>query len=444
MTAAEPAPAPTSGEAEAANGAENGDAAAKAKADEAAAKAKAEEEAALAAATAGSFEKAHELVRQMHETLTELKKAKGSDDKEAFAKNQRNVQLQLLALRRTHRLMARAVDMGRAAEAQARRSADAEHAQLETHRYESGCCRAAARRCRAYPTPELSQLRPQLDGVVEIEDVEQEDVDADLAADANGGTLATRLEKERVERLRLAGELEALEKQKALELQAFRERQEHNEDLLEKLRKVEKALEPVCDLIELRPPAIGATPAVDPGKAMKLPLPLQLILTKFQALMSFGAEGGVSVAMEVGTPSAASASAAASESGEPPEKRAKTEAPDGSYVDVRIDLPGSKKQVAHLRFTNMHTSIVTVAVQGDAGDALLEYLWPEDSGRGPLAIHLAAAPLQGQISGRPYLWAQVLGGLRERAVTIAPGLADFGHVAAADVVQRLRARSAEK
>ncbi|CAK0825959.1 unnamed protein product [Prorocentrum cordatum] len=125
-----------------------------------------------------------------------------------------------------------------AQEAAARRAADAEFAHLETRRYESACCRAAARRCRTFPTPRLTKLRPVLEGMDRItEDQEEEG--------ANGvGPLASRLAAEREERERLAAELEELDKDKSTEIDAFMECQRHTNDVSEKLRAVEKALEP--------------------------------------------------------------------------------------------------------------------------------------------------------------------------------------------------------
>merc|ERR1712176_1624369 len=148
------------------------------------------------------------------------------------------MQLQLLAARRAHRAMAKAADAGRVAELAARKAADAEHAHLETRQYESACCRAAARRCRNFPTPQLNQLRPFLDGGKDGEQQQEEDDDDDDEAspeDKENGLLA-RLEAERDERTRLVNELQALEKEKADKFEEFREDAKMNDELTQRLR----------------------------------------------------------------------------------------------------------------------------------------------------------------------------------------------------------------
>merc|ERR1719221_1855039 len=122
---------------------------------------------------------AREAAAQVHETLGALKLLKADtsttpvDVEAANTDNGVNgkagelarvLQLRILALRRSHRAMAKAAELGRTAEAAARRTADAEFAHLETRRHESACFRAAASRCRIMETPHLSEVLPLCEG----------------------------------------------------------------------------------------------------------------------------------------------------------------------------------------------------------------------------------------------------------------------------------------
>lgn len=389
-----------------------------------------------------AFDVAREVVRQLHDVLTRLKAGKAEPEAaENFADVARDMQLQLLALRRAHRSMAKAADTGRAAEAQARRLADIEHAHLETRRYESACSRAAARRCRNFPAPQLTLLRPHLEDGGDVEDLADGDL-ADVAV-ADGGLarigLAARLEAERLERLRLAGELEALEQRKGKDLEALREHERLGAELSSKLRAVEKALEPVCDLIDVRPRPQAA--AVLPQGLAQLPTPLRFIFSKFDALASFGADSGVVVRLQESADGSEDAPAA---------KRQRTEAEGDSKfsarsaVVVEISQAGGGGQASQLRFACVDKggAVVSVAVEGGAGDPLVENLWPEDDGRSPPLVTLANS--SGACTGRPFFWAQVLAGLRDCLVTRAPALMAVDTVSALDVVTRVRARMGEK
>jgi len=396
-----------------------------------------------------AFETAQAAAQQLHECLDRLRAGKAAteniDDSEAsFAATARTMQLQLLALRRAHRAMAKAADAGRAVEVAARRVADAEHAHLETRIYESTCCRAAARRCRAFPTPQLNKLRPLLEGAPTEEEEEQEEEEGEGeegSIEATGTDLAAHLEAERVKRATLFEELETLERQKAKDLKAFREVAEVSDDLGKRLRTVEQALEPVCDRLDLRVrPAGLAQPCAEP-LAQQLPQPLRLVLAKFDILAAFGPSAGVAVSVEAG---------GAVDGQPPPEKRARVEAGAAAAAapaqGVRVELDGAGGQApkAVLRFACPHHSLVTVAAEGC--ETLLDGLWPGDDGRqaGLLALlpadeAAAAAPA----AGRPYGWAQILAGLRETLLVEAPGLQQADGVTAADVVHRVRARTAD-
>jgi len=314
------------------------------------------------------------------------------------------------------------VEVGRSEEAAARRAADAEFAHLETRRYESACCRAAARRCRTFPTPRLTKLRPVLEGMDRItEDQEEEG--------ANGvGPLASRLAAEREERERLAAELEELDKDKSTEIDAFMECQRHTNDVSEKLRAVEKALEPVCELIDMR--RRPETAPLRPGEEelMGLPGPLRLVFNKFDVLAAYGG-GEVSVSAQVGGDG-------------PAEKRRKLAdgggdaalAGAGAAVVVEITAPaeeGTGQAVVAIRFSCPHAQLVAAEAERDGSDALLASLWPQDE--------VIAAPEGVTVtSGKIYAWAQVLSGLRERSLCAIPAILAAEGVTASEVVQRVR------
>jgi len=366
--------------------------------------------------------------------LMRLKAGKANDSFEDVAPAARDVQLQLLALRRTHRAMAKVTDAGRTLEMNMRRLTDVEHAHLETRRYESGCSRVAARSCRGFPTPQLSKLRPLLN-FPEGTDEESSDVDAsDGAPDGASlmrSAIAVSLEAEHSARAQLEGELEALEAQRAQSLQALREREEFSSELASRLRNVERALEPVIDLLELRPKQDripGAPPLPDEAGAMaQLSTPLRLIFSKFDALAATGAEGG-SVTAHI-----ESVSSFDCDRGEQPqEKRARREGSTSRSATVRVDIDATEGgEMVRLYFTNPQPSVITVACKDES---LISGLWQDDDGRA------LAAALTAPTTGQPYYWAQVLAGLRQRCPMVLQTLVQMEAVSATDVVQRVRAR----
>jgi len=393
-----------------------------------------------------AFQTAREAAGQLHECLDRLQAGKHAEEglpAEAFTEIARTVQLQLLTLRRAHRAMAKAADAGRAVENAARRMADIEHANLEERIFENTCCGAAARRCRNFQTPHLNRLKPLLEGAGEEEDEEEdgeqqeEGENGEEKVPGAGSALAARLEAERVKRCSLFAELEALEQKKAKDVEAFREVTKVTDELFTRLGAVEKALEPVCDILPLRPRPTGVAQANGESLA-QLSSPLQIVYAKFDVLAAFGTTTSGSVAVR----------AEGGEDGKPPpEKRAKLESgaaaerrPQGT---VCVEISCGKAAKVVLRFASPHESLVTVAAEGEGGDALAEKLWSgDDGGNASLAAMLpsgeAAAP------GRPYGWAQVLAGLRETLLVQAPALQPAEGVTAADVVQRVRARVADK
>jgi len=211
-------------------------------------------------------------------------------------------------------------------------------------------------------------------------------------------------------------------------MEALREREQLGSELLLRLRSVETALEPVCDLLELRPrPQNPNHPA---GNLHKLPAPLRVIFSKFDTLATFGTQGGVSVKIDTAV-------------AEPPEKRQRLEggvSPGPLDVLVTINCPAASSDGAkavHLRFTHPSLSVVAVACEGATDASVLDALWPDDDGHGPLAASLPSATV-----GRPYGWAQILAGLRDEAVVVLPSLSSAPAVTATDVVLRVRAKVA--
>mmetsp|Transcript_11357 Transcript_11357/g.28613 ORF Transcript_11357/g.28613 Transcript_11357/m.28613 type:complete len:506 (-) Transcript_11357:225-1742(-) len=407
---------------------------------------------------ASSFDIAREVARNMHKTLGALKVAKADADASSadageggsFSEIARTLQLQLLSLRRAHRAMAKAADAGRTAEALARRVADAEFAHLETRRYESACCRAAARRCRSFPAPELSTVRPFLHKELGGGAEENEAEDQAEKDQGDGKPAVTRLTKwleiEGQERARLAADLQELELEKASHVEAFRDTETFGTDLTSKLQAAELALEPVCNLLELRPRP--DTAAAQPEGLSRLPSPLRLVYSKFDMLATFGMDGGVTVKLE--------APEQAKSSEEPPEKKPRVEA---SVVRVGIAAAPGKQQASDGKVVTLcfacppaangaaNGAAATLVGVSSEDDALLETLWADDDGR---TGGLASAAASANVPGRAYGWAQVLAGLRDRAVAVVAGagsgsnsggpLAEGGSVVASDIVQRVRDR----
>lgn len=405
-----------------------------------------------------AFDAARALVKQLHESLDTLQSGREpTSDADAVKSVVRDTQMQLLALRRAHRATAAAAESGRGAEALARRLADAEFAHLETRRYESACSRAASRRCRAAPAPELTKLRPCLlrsdgtDGGPEEEDEDEEFEDAqDLEPkeDRPASCLRKRLETENKERARLEVKLTALDLEKTQELEQLRGREALGVELAKHLLAVHRALEPVCNLVELkvRPPT--SAPAADPAAVTALPDCLRLVLAKFDVLASFGTVGGVSLRLETEEEAEAVAAlgdgeAKDGDASEPPAKKAKAEATSRTNVVVNVlgepDAAEGSRKPMDITFRSCKPPLVVVSAHGANSEGLLEALWPDDNGQGPLSKHMGDSAV-----GRPFGWAQVLAGARDEAAALEP--ATMGHasleanVTASEVVRRLRER----
>eukprot|EP00931_Biecheleriopsis_adriatica_P107433 TRINITY_DN81777_c0_g1_i1.p1 TRINITY_DN81777_c0_g1~~TRINITY_DN81777_c0_g1_i1.p1 ORF type:complete len:436 (+),score=111.40 TRINITY_DN81777_c0_g1_i1:52-1308(+) len=365
---------------------------------------------------------AREATAKLHEVLNRLKEGlpnrSAEGESKEFNESAQELQRQLLALRRAHAAMVKRAENGRVLEAAARRATDNEYAHLETRQYENACCRAATRRCRNLPTPQLNLLRPLLEGF--------QDEGQDEALDATGSSrLAGQLEAERLERTRLGEELEGLEKKRRAEMVAFAEREKLGSELTAKLAAVDRALEPVCDLLEVRPRT-----GTEDGLASKLPAPLRLVFSKFSAIEK---EQKITVTIEE-VPSEKPAEPAAGTEEAPPEKRRRTEAePEQLSVAVKI------QDAATVRFTNPSQSLVAADAEGSSGENLLDDLWPEDDGRhGAVIALLPSAALEK--GGRPYGWAQILAGLREEALAAVPALYAMESIKADEVVSRIRSK----
>lgn len=382
-----------------------------------------------------AFSTAKEAAKLLHAVMGRLKAGKADNaasgsEATSCAADARELQLQLLVLRRAHRGMVRATEAGRVAEAAARKACDAEHAHLETRRYESACCRAAARRCRHLPTPELHKLRPLLEGHVP-EEAEEEGLVAQPGGDQAPSSLAARLQAEMEERSRLATELAALDERKAKAFEAFRERERLSIELVSRLKNVEVALEPVCNLLELRPRLCDIP---SPDSLVCLPASLRLVYSKFETLAAFGQSGGVAVKVEVAEPPVAS-----NETMARPEKRPRAEATYVVVVEIEPAAPATQgSEAVVLRFMSPNTSLVTVAAKGPGADGMLAKLWLEDDGSNPALASLLPGDAADDSFGRPYAWAQVLAGLRDVALMGAPSLLSMDTVTATDVALRVR------
>eukprot|EP00928_Gymnodinium_smaydae_P014819 TRINITY_DN15441_c0_g5_i2.p1 TRINITY_DN15441_c0_g5~~TRINITY_DN15441_c0_g5_i2.p1 ORF type:complete len:499 (-),score=132.53 TRINITY_DN15441_c0_g5_i2:106-1602(-) len=412
---------------------------------------------------AHAFEAARDLVQQLHGSLDRMKAGREATTEDGVVSQDvkitaRDIQLQILALRRAHRASAAAAESGRLAEMQARKVADAEFAHLETRKYETACTHAAARRFRAAPTPQLSKLRSCLlreDGTERKAGVdEQEEDDEDEVIPANDGNaavcrLSARLQAEERERTRLEERLAELHRERLAELALLRDRENLGTELATRLRAVERALEPVCDLLELKARPSVQDAAIAASLAA-LPDPLRLVYSKFDVLASFGAESGIQLRIEGSADGAAE---------EPLAKRARVDANSGAStsnslaavsagasvcVEVRGVATGAAAQdvaaSVTLRFMCPKPPLVTVSIEVSSGvsECILDSLWAGDDGNGPLAKAVGE-----EVSyGKPFGWAQVLAGSRETAMALAP--ATFasldGGVTASDVVRLIRER----
>lgn len=361
-----------------------------------------------------------------------------------------DVQRHLLAMRRVHRAVGKALELGKASEASTRRIVDAEHAHLESRRYENSCLRAAAAYCRVFPMPALSAVRPFLrEGLPHDFDLDaensEEEVDAAQAIEEDPSNprptqLAKRLNVEFEERKRLAEEFDSLTKKKLADLRAFADVDRYNKDMFSKLRSAELALEPVCNLLELRPRPTSSTKTA-PDLSSQFPDPLRLICSKFDVFSAFGDAGHVSVKTEPRTISG-------SADGEPAQKKAKLAAE--SSAAVRVTLTGAKTELCLVFACGPNSAsggaaaMVGVSCEGASGYTTLDNLWPDDDGRsGPLA----SAAAQANVPGRVYRWVQVLAGLRDQVAFFQINDNGIGaakdcseKVVASEVIGRIRKR----
>merc|ERR1712228_721510 len=104
------------------------------------------------------------------------------------------------------------------------------------------------------------------------------------------------------ERTRLVAELKALENDKGEKFQEFQEIAKLNKELFDRLRVVQTALEPVSDLIKMRPRPSGTGSSEDIATMAKLSTPLKLLFSKFDTIANFSSNGGISVKVETVSP----------------------------------------------------------------------------------------------------------------------------------------------
>mmetsp|Transcript_50747 Transcript_50747/g.120624 ORF Transcript_50747/g.120624 Transcript_50747/m.120624 type:complete len:479 (+) Transcript_50747:37-1473(+) len=373
------------------------------------------------------FERARQAVKKLHELLDQLEVFKETQspnsDPEGFIAMARSMQIELLALRAAHKVMAKATDPTRTGETAARKVVDASHTILDMRKFEASACSSACLRNKAFLGPEfhpeLTALLPYLDAKYSLED----DADSD-------GELPQHMEVEQKERSRLQEELQGMQVQQEKDAEALRERQRLSSDLVGKLAAVAKAMAPVSDLLELRPRPAEKAPASaseQAAKELELAVPLRVIFSKFDTLAAFGAQAGVAVRVEEVSDA------------QPPEKRQKVSSealPRAAPSRVCVETKG-----AVLRFSMLPSSsgqkppLVLVSSEG-CGDAVLANLWPQDDGR-PLAGLVDASTVKRL--GQPYFWAQVMGGLRDFASLLGSSSASSipESVTAAEVVGRL-------
>mmetsp|Transcript_150419 Transcript_150419/g.273739 ORF Transcript_150419/g.273739 Transcript_150419/m.273739 type:complete len:490 (-) Transcript_150419:2-1471(-) len=367
-------------------------------------------------------EAGREAVKKVYGTCIRMKAAKNKEAKDDanVHDDAREMQLQLLLLRRCHRAMKKAVDQGKSTEALKRKAVDEEAVNMETRRHLCACLRAVACRNRNVSIPSLRRLLPNLEGY-EAKEMDEDDPDDDLATH-------DQLQAEMSERLKRSKTLEVLRQQKSKELEEFLAygRQRKEQDAL--VQKWDPMLQEWGNIFSLKQKT--ETPERDAaGEVSKLPTPLQLIHKKFNNFIFYDDAPELSVSVE-GVASVAE--------GPPPEKRAKVKATaDAPAICVKVrQKTGQVKKEFSLRFTLaveslVHVAIVVPKVSNPSG--LLEGLWPEDTANLQGAAYDAA-------SGKPYYWAQVLGGLGDKILSGNPALQGLSQVSAKEVVHRLSER----
>lgn len=367
-------------------------------------------------------EAGREAVKKVYGICIRMKAAKNKEVKDDanVHDDAREMQLQLLLLRRCHRAMKKAVDQGKAMEAAKRKAVDEEAVNMETRRHLCACLRAVACRNRNVPIPNLRKLLPNLEGY-EAKEMDVEDPDDDLSSH-------DQLQAEMNERLELSKKLEVLQQQKSKELQEFRAygRQRAEQDAL--VRKWDPMLQEWGNVFALK--SKPETPEEDvAGEVSKLPTPLQLIHKKFNNFILYDDAPELSVSLE-GVASVAE--------GPPPEKRAKVKATaDSPAVCVKVILKTGVKKDFSLRFTATSDSLVHVAIVAPKvsnPSTLLERLWPEDTG------NVQGGATSDAALGKPYYWAQVLGGLGDKLLSGSPALQGLHQISAKEVVHRLSER----
>lgn len=378
----------------------------------------------------GSFKSAREAVGKMHGVLDKLLACKQSGgDAESFSEHARMLQRELLTLRRTHRYMVKASDQGRSNEAASRRKVDAALGHLEMRRYESGCLRTAAKRCRTFPTPELNKLRPNLsDGAfIEGDDPDEEDEQEGTSTASSG--LSKRLEAERTEREKLDAELQELERVKEVEAEAINELLNQKTEFANLVRNGLRAFEPALNHLELLPRAWGSSPPDVADALASLPTPLRVVYAKFDNIATFSEGSGVSVSIEGARPD-----------GPPPEKKAKSDRTTTVCVQIsNVGNQATASKAVNVHFGCHNGSIVKVFTEKAPHESFLESVWPEDNGLKTVEPEDAA-----ELRGRAFYWAQILAGLRDTVSTSAPSLAALDGISAMDVVTKVRARMAGK
>ncbi|CAJ1375508.1 unnamed protein product [Effrenium voratum] len=191
------------------------------------------------------FAQARLAAEKIHEILGKLKAAKqqNSDDAASFEDCSLRLQKQLLSLRRAHRAMIKFSEQGRMAEVSARKVTETEFANLQTRKYESSVCRAAAGRCRYLLTPELDKLRPLVSGF-------QAKEDAKVSESEKAGLLTGLIHAELQERISLEEQLKGLEQQKQSEQQKLTDRVKAGAHLTSRMGTLKRALEPLRSLLQ--------------------------------------------------------------------------------------------------------------------------------------------------------------------------------------------------
>lgn len=352
------------------------------------------------------------LLQKLEAVIGELEAQDASEDTSTGSELCNNAVQLVLELRENHRQIQDSLRATSEAENATRKTIEAAWVEQEGARYFCSSIQNSAERCRSMATPELSKLQPHLDSGVSGSQPSklpttlagQQDWPEEFIAEFHA-------------RKHMEGEVAACKKKLATETSELQQRKAYKPQLLKRVAEAAAGLEPICLGIRSHPkgsPPSGFSreswcpsevPVASKEVLRNLPAPLFKVYSEFQALHAFGVDSLTTVGIETDK--------------EPPAKRLRMDddTPLSSTsprvtVEVAIDdamMPrgSDADQSVVLAFTYITAPLTAVAVKGffkrptrivDASACLWQLEGDDEPPEGP--------------EGRPYVWAQVLAGIK--------------------------------